>query len=109
MTNNLLDATIFNELKDTTGAEFVEELVTTFLEEVPGMIAELKSAKETSDEDAFRRAAHSIKSNANVFGAVSLSELARRLELEGEGAVEISELEDVLSGTEEVLRSYLDD
>ena len=108
MTDNLIDETVLDELQNDTGAEFLEELVTTFLEEAPGMIAELKSAKETSDADTFRRAAHSIKSNANVFGATSLSELAMKMELEGDKAVEISALEDVLSKTEHALRGYLD-
>ena len=33
--------------------------------------------------DAFRRAAHSLKSNANTFGALGLGALARELELNG--------------------------
>jgi len=107
MSENLIDETVLTELQEDTGAEFLEELVTTFLEEAPGMIAELKSAQEASDTDAFRRAAHSIKSNAHVFGAAGLADLAMKLELEGESAVDVSELENILSQTSDALRNYL--
>jgi len=55
------------------------------LEEAPDILAELKSAAMTGELDQFRRAAHSIKSNANVFGAHELAELARQMELSGLG------------------------
>ena len=69
--------------RHTTGAEFVGELVDTFLEEAPGMLAELRSARADGNAERFRRAAHSLKSNGNTFGALSLAALARELELKG--------------------------
>ncbi|CUH45844.1 Hpt domain-containing protein [Ruegeria atlantica] len=81
MTNGPIDLDIFAELKDATGDEFAAELVNTFLDEAPGMIAELKAAADASDLEGYRRAAHSIKSNANTFGATRLAELARKIEL----------------------------
>ena len=81
MTQNPIDPAVYNELKDAAGAEFVVELVTTFLDEAPGMIAELRTALESADTDGFRRAAHSLKSNANVFGAYALAVPTRELEL----------------------------
>ncbi|WP_108859818.1 Hpt domain-containing protein [Ruegeria sp. Alg231-54] len=83
MTNGPIDLDILAELKDATGDEFAAELVNTFLDEAPGMIAELKAAADASDADGYRRAAHSIKSNANTFGATALAELARKIELGG--------------------------
>jgi histidine phosphotransfer protein HptB len=73
----------FAELQDAAGAEFVVELVDTFLEEAPTMLAELRSAQAAQDADAFRRAAHSLKSNSNTFGATALGLMARQLELGG--------------------------
>jgi histidine phosphotransfer protein HptB len=73
----------FAELQDAAGAEFVVELVDTFLEEAPAMLAELRSAQAAQDADAFRRAAHSLKSNSNTFGATALGVMARQLELGG--------------------------
>ena len=81
-----IDIAVFRELEEATGSDFIAELVATFLEEAPGILAELKDAAATGDHDQFRRAAHSIKSNANVFGAHELAELARRMELSGLGA-----------------------
>jgi len=71
----------FTELQDTAGADFVAELVDTFLEEAPGLLAELRRALAAGQAPAFERAAHSLKSNANTFGATTLGALARSLEL----------------------------
>lgn len=83
MTRPPIDFAVITELQDTVGAEFVEELAGTFLDEAPGMVEELRRAFAARDVDAFRRAAHSIKSNANVFGVQILGDLARELELDG--------------------------
>ena len=83
MTEPVVDASIFTELQEAAGVEFVAELVGTFLEEAPRMLAELRSARAAGAADTFRRAAHSLKSNSNTFGATRLGELARDLELGG--------------------------
>jgi HPt (histidine-containing phosphotransfer) domain-containing protein len=77
----IIDTTVFRTLQDDVGAEFVSELVGTFLEEVPGMLRELRSAWDDSSAERFRRAAHSLKSNASTFGAVQFEAQARELEL----------------------------
>ena len=64
-----IDPATFAELQDSAGAEFTAELVETFLVEAPGMLAALRDAAAQSDADAFRRAAHSLKSNSQTFGA----------------------------------------
>ena len=77
-----IDAATFAELKDTAGADFVADLVDTFVdEEAPQMLAELRAARAEGAAERFRRAAHSLKSNANTFGALQLGEMARALEL----------------------------
>ena len=83
MSEATIDHATFADLRETAGAEFVNELVTTFLEEAPRMLAELRSAQAASSAERFRRAAHSLKSNSNTFGALSLGDLARKLELGG--------------------------
>ena len=80
---SVINMDTLNSLKETTGAEFVSELMDTFFEDSPKLISALKNALAAKDADAFRRAAHSIKSNAATFGAEQLSALAR--ELEGRG------------------------
>jgi histidine phosphotransfer protein HptB len=83
MAEELLDLNTFNELTDTVGADFVIELVDTFLEEAPPILAEMRAALGAGDADTFRRAAHSLKTNANTFGAKVLGERARELEQGG--------------------------
>ena len=81
MPESEIDLATFEELKASAGDEFVTELVATFREEAPGMLAELRSAHAAGAAERFRRAAHSLKSNGNTFGALRLGALARDLEL----------------------------
>ena len=83
MTPDAIDIAVFRELQDTAGADFVAELVDTFLDEAPAMLAELRGARANADAERFRRAAHSLKSNGMTFGATALGSLARTLELRG--------------------------
>ncbi len=78
-----IDPATFEELQETAGADFVVELVAAFLEEAPGMLAELSNAQTAQDAERFRRAAHSLKSNSQTFGATRLGTMARELELGG--------------------------
>ncbi len=80
---NPIDLAVFEELRDTAGAEFVAELVDTFLEEAPTILDELRAARSAGDAQRLQRAAHSLKSNANTFGGTELGGLARELELGG--------------------------
>jgi HPt (histidine-containing phosphotransfer) domain-containing protein len=83
MSPTVIDPHTFDELQANAGADFVAELVDTFAQEAPPLIDELRNALAAGAAERFRRAAHSIKSNANTFGALHLGELARRLELGG--------------------------
>ena len=83
MPNTQIDLAVFDELKQASGADFIVELIDTFLDDAPKLISEMKSALKASDADAFRRAAHSLKSNAATFGAGHLAEQARSLEMLG--------------------------
>ncbi|MBL8319142.1 MAG: Hpt domain-containing protein [Burkholderiaceae bacterium] len=78
-----IDRNVFSELQATAGADFVVELVQTFSEEAPQMLAELRAAQASGAAERFRRAAHSLKTNANTFGAIALGAKARELELGG--------------------------
>ena len=83
MNESVIDKAVYAGLQDTVGAEFAAELVDTFIEEATGMLAELRSARSENHADRFRRAAHSLKTNSNTFGAARLAALARDLELNG--------------------------
>jgi len=83
MAQRAIDPITFEELQQTAGTEFVRELIDTFLMEAPLMLASLARALAARDAGEFRRAAHSLKSNSNTFGALVLGALARDLELSG--------------------------
>jgi histidine phosphotransfer protein HptB len=78
-----IDSDTFGALRDTTGGEFVRELIDTFLTEAPSMLGDLRESLASGEADRFRRAAHSLKSNGNTFGALTLGTLAKDLELSG--------------------------
>jgi HPt (histidine-containing phosphotransfer) domain-containing protein len=75
-----IDRSVITALSESVGDEFVEELIDTFVDEAPGMFQEMQQALSAGDADKFRRAAHSLKSNAKTFGAVELAEKAQELE-----------------------------
>ena len=66
------------------------------------MLKALREAIASENADAFRRAAHSLKSNSLTFGALTLGAMARDLELGGFAAVRQSDALDAL--TQEYLR-----
>lgn len=79
----VIDPHVFDELQATAGADFVAELVETFAEEAPRLVGELRATCIAGEAERFRRAAHSLKSNAHTFGATALAAHARELELGG--------------------------
>lgn len=111
MTEPLIDPQVLAELSDAMGAEFAAELVATFLSDAPNMLSDLKTAAETGDADSYRRAAHSIKSNAETFGATLLARQARDMELSGLGeeAPPIPALEATYARTALALEAHVND
>jgi HPt (histidine-containing phosphotransfer) domain-containing protein len=101
---SVINKTTFEELKQISGDDFIDELIDTFLEDAPNMIAEIKSALAGNDADTFRRAAHSMKSNAATFGANELAELAKELEMLGKEN-KLNETGDKLQSMEEAYAS----
>jgi HPt (histidine-containing phosphotransfer) domain-containing protein len=79
----VIDKNIFHALKESTGDDFIVELIDTFLDDTPSQLEQLRTALAAQDAEAFRRAAHTIKSNAATFGANQLAALARELEMMG--------------------------
>jgi len=77
---SIIDQATFNELKQMSGADFINELIDAFLEDAPGMIQNMRTALDKNDVESFRRNAHSLKSNANTFGATELGALSKELE-----------------------------
>jgi HPt (histidine-containing phosphotransfer) domain-containing protein len=78
-----IDRKTFEELKQISGEDFINELIDAFLDDAPKMIAQMQAAVSAKDAESFRRNAHSMKSNANTFGATNLAVLAKELETMG--------------------------
>jgi HPt (histidine-containing phosphotransfer) domain-containing protein len=79
----IIDRATFEELKQMSGADFINELIDAFLDDGPNMISQMQTALAAKDVESFRRNAHSLKSNANTFGATELGVLAKEMELMG--------------------------
>lgn len=80
---SILDLNTFNILKESTGEDFIAELIDAFFADTLTQMSDMKSAMAANDAETFRRAAHSLKSNAATFGATDLQALARELEMMG--------------------------
>lgn len=107
MNHAAIDPHVFDELQATAGADFVADLVDTFAAEAPPLMRGLRRAWTENDAERFRRSAHSIKSNAETFGAHGMASLARALELGGlpKDAHGIDALEAALTPTLDALRA----
>ena len=75
-----LDAGAVESLRDLGGEGFLSEVIETFLDEAPDLVRTLRAAHERGDAEELRRAAHSLKSNGQTFGAERFAELCRDLE-----------------------------
>jgi two-component system, sensor histidine kinase and response regulator len=62
---------------------FLAEMIDTYLADSPQQLAEIEQALAANDAPRLRRAAHSLKSNSDNFGATNLADLARKLEALG--------------------------
>jgi CheY-like chemotaxis protein/HPt (histidine-containing phosphotransfer) domain-containing protein len=75
-----LEAGAVDGLRELGGDEFLGEVIETFLEDAPALIATLRASLEKGDAEELRRAAHSLKSNGQTFGANDFAGLCRQLE-----------------------------
>ncbi len=81
----VLDPAALRNLLSMLGGEFsyLEELIDSFLEDAPQLLAELDRFVTSRDPDGVRRVAHSLKSNGADFGATTFSDLCKELEMIG--------------------------
>lgn len=79
---SVIDEKLLEQLSELIGGDksALHELIETFLEEGAEIVDEMKNTLSDKNVDVLRRGAHSLKSSAQDFGAVSLSELNATLE-----------------------------
>jgi HPt (histidine-containing phosphotransfer) domain-containing protein len=80
-----IDRAALHTLFETTGGDpaFLAELIDSYCDDTPGLLAAVRHAVDDGDAEALRRAAHSLKSNSATFGALALAALGRDLEEQG--------------------------
>jgi HPt (histidine-containing phosphotransfer) domain-containing protein len=79
----VIDPATYDEFRSLMGLDFARELTDTYIAETEELVAQLQQALASSDTATFVRSAHSIKSASASLGALSLSQLARELEMGG--------------------------
>jgi HPt (histidine-containing phosphotransfer) domain-containing protein len=79
----IIDQKTYSELKDLMGADYVIEIVDTYIQETAVLIQQLQQSLEAGDASSFGRLAHSIKSSSASLGALTFSQQARELEMLG--------------------------
>jgi len=86
-----LDRVALKNLQEVLGGEFkfLAELMDSFLEDAPKLLAEMEQYLESGDAVGVRRIAHSLKSNGSDFGAKEFAWLCKELEVSSkEGSLE---------------------
>ena len=102
--NKVIDRPTFDALKESMGSDFILELVQTYFEETPQLLEKLQLAFTANDCNAFRQAAHSIKSTSNSFGALEFGAQAKELEMLGREA----RLEGASQKVESLIKGFQD-
>ena len=83
--------------------EFEQELISSFLADLPVTLQTMVDARAAGDAPTLRRAAHTLRSQAAVFGADDLIRSCRALEsAAGGGGVDGHLVEDVVAGANKV-------
>ncbi len=82
-----VDVKVLHEMRDVLGPDDLATLLNVFLEEAPQLIGELRASLEACDANRFTRAAQTLKSSAESFGANRLAQTCRALEQSVLGAI----------------------
>lgn len=76
----LVDMSMIEPILQLAGAERVQTIIDSFWVSVEELLNQFLDAYLAQDQEAYKRAAHSIKGAAANIGANRLSEIARQLE-----------------------------
>lgn len=76
----VLNPATIQELVDSLDAEFVVQLMDTFLKDSPHLLADIRQGLRDGDAEIVRRAAHTLKSNSWTFGLEQLAPLCKDVE-----------------------------
>jgi HPt (histidine-containing phosphotransfer) domain-containing protein len=111
----VLEGRVLDELRtDLGGAAPLYEVIVTFLEKAPSVLAALRDAATRFDAGEMRRAAHMIKGTSSMLGARRLAAQCAELELQCRAGVvpdapgRVAAIEASYRAVEAALRATLD-
>lgn len=94
--DQVLDPTTVQRLVEALSPTLVAELIQAFLEDSPSMVDTIRRAGPTADPGEVRLAAHTLRSNADTFGASDLASLCTNLETQARAGA-LAETEPLIS------------
>lgn len=107
----LIDQSIFDSLNKLMEEEF-PPLIKSYVEDAPKLMADIRSSSKNADLEVLVRAAHTLKSSSNSFGAEQVAMIAAEIEKRGEAnklndaSALIPSLESALNETIKTLKSF---
>lgn len=98
-------------LKNISGnnSEFIQEMITTFLQTLPGTLSEMKEATKSSSWEKLSRLAHQIKPSFTLMGLDVLRTTILFIEEHGKAGTKTDELPGVLEDFTEKCHAVLED
>lgn len=113
---SVIDERSLEQLSTLIGGDkaVFHELIETFLDEGSDIVDDMKRSLDNNDIEILRRGAHSLKSSAQDFGAITLSELNATLEAQckngwpNNAAALTEEISATFSLSAENLRQYME-
>jgi HPt (histidine-containing phosphotransfer) domain-containing protein len=103
----VVDRAVLDQLADELGdGRIVEQLVTTFLDELDDRVAAIDSSEDGSGDATARRAAHTLQSSARLLGVTALADACLEVE---HGATARTPVADLAARARAQLAVWLDD
>ena len=99
-----------SQLEELAGGDedFINSMVSTFLEHTPNQLEELKKARQVGDLPTMGKIAHKIKPNIDMFGLTDITDTIRELEQMGKNEEDKPEIKDKIQQVDKVLQEAFD-
>lgn len=118
MPEKQVNLSVLNELINDIGEggkEMVSNIITTYLNYTPTIFSNIEQAFQQNDIQTIYRSAHTLKSSSANLGALFLSEISKKLEIQLKPLAEtslsddqIKQIKDDIQGQVTVLREVFD-
>ncbi len=105
---SMIDRVVLDRIRALEGPDsrgLLKKVIGLYLSDSERLVERIRSAAETGDPEALRRAAHTLKSSSGNVGAARVSEICRRIEGEMAAGNLPSSGDPLLAGLEAAYRS----